>query len=116
MTLCLAKAIGLVARSHVVSFDCAVKELESSYQIRAHEKQQGAYLAYHMALLRVADLLHIGVDRAPPERRALLKPTSPVSTLEWEKMHLSGTLTVGKVVMKSTSFLRAICSLSRTFC
>ena len=81
----LAKAIGLVARSHVVSFDCAVKELESSYQIRAHEKQQGAYLAYHMALLRVADLLHIGVDRAPPDRRALLKPTSPVSTLEWEK-------------------------------
>jgi molecular chaperone HtpG len=79
----LADISGAVARSHGESLRLMLDYL--NYLAPGSKRQKGTLALYHMALLRVADYLQIGSDRAPVLLLRLKSPQSPLSVEEWEK-------------------------------
>jgi molecular chaperone HtpG len=79
----IGNAIGLVARSHGESLRQILKCLD--YLEPGNKQPSGAFLAYHMCLLRIADYLQVDADRAPPLLLRLKSPLSPLSVEEWNK-------------------------------
>jgi hypothetical protein len=79
----LADAIGLVARSHGEPLRRMLEYL--GYVAPGSKQPAGAFLVYHMCLLRIADYLQVDADRAPPLLLRLKAPLSPLSIDEWNK-------------------------------
>ncbi len=79
----LADISGAVARSHGESLRLMLDYL--NYLAPGSKRQEGALALYHMALLRVADYLQVGPDRAPVLLLRLKSPQSPLSVDEWKK-------------------------------
>lgn len=79
----LNNAIGAVARSHSESLRLMVQYLD--YLEPGNKRPEGAFLHFHMGLLRIADFLQIEADRAPPLLLLLKRVQSPRSVEEWNK-------------------------------
>ena len=79
----VADAIGLVARSHGEPLRTMAAFLD--FAEPGNKRPMGAWLHFHMALLRVADYLQIEADRAPPLLLRLKSPVSPQSISEWNR-------------------------------
>src|SRR4029077_504319 len=71
----LADVSGAVARSHGEALRSMLAYLR--YQAPGSKRQSGVLAIYHMALLRAADYLQVGADRAPILLLRLKAPQSP---------------------------------------
>lgn len=79
----LGEAIGVVARSHHEPLRVMVDYL--TYKFGGDLQPAGAWLPYHMGLLRIGDHLQLDAGRAPALLLHLRQPQSPQSLEEWRK-------------------------------
>jgi molecular chaperone HtpG len=79
----LGGVAGVVARSHGESLRTFLEYLD--WLVPGSKRPRGAYVTFHMALLRVADFLQLDARRAPPLLLRLKAPLSRLSVEEWDK-------------------------------
>ncbi len=75
--------IGLIARSHGISLRDSVDRLQQKH-LEAYRDYKGVFAPFTMALLRIADYLQIGPERAPQQYMELQGLRSPISVREWK--------------------------------
>jgi molecular chaperone HtpG len=78
----LASVVGAVSRSHGESLRLFLDYLR--WLVPGSKRPRGAYVVFHMALLRTADYLQLDARRAPPLLLRLKAPLSRLSVEEWD--------------------------------
>jgi molecular chaperone HtpG len=77
----IADLWGFVARTH----NMPIRKCMSIVESRLHAREyKDTHIIYLVALLRLADFLHIHAERAPADRLKLTPLASPLSKAEWE--------------------------------
>ncbi|MGC3966250.1 MAG: hypothetical protein QM775_02415 [Pirellulales bacterium] len=74
---------GLIARSHGMPLRKAVDWHEQK-ATKAFRDYRGVFVPYVMAILRIADYLQVGAERAPSQILQIRKLRSPISVREWK--------------------------------
>lgn len=80
----LIEISGFVARSHGMNLRGTYSYLEEKYTRSRFSKPNGIRIFYLMILLRIADYLDAGFDRAPHIFRKITNINSPFSKVEWD--------------------------------
>lgn len=75
--------VGILGRSHGMDIRDTVDYLKSNYDDIYH-RPNDVCIFYLMSLIRIADYMHVGSDRAPHLLRSIRKIQSPISSKEWE--------------------------------
>jgi len=74
--------VGILGRSHGMDIRDTMEYLKSNYCMT--HRPNDVVIFYLMSLIRIADYMHVGGDRAPHLLRNIKKIESPISSKEWD--------------------------------